>query len=258
MLFKEADDEEEEMPANRKRIKLKASDGRRSSYTKDADITLDDEESEEDTTEEPTEDTEEETPEEPTTDDTEYAEEDGEGAEGDTDDVPEEPATDDTDYSGDGEMTDEPADDGEEVPEEPTMDETDYSGEGDGENTDGDTESGDGNSGDGNGSGANKDEQILKYMLYQKFQELDKLLKHYSETFSNMVTDDININQKYKKIANNIKELNRMLSEYMIMKFLTASYAQSRLCYQRIVTATDINLNALYDMKKEIAKNAEE
>lgn len=257
MLFKEADDEEEEMPANRKRIKLKASDGRRSTYTKDADITLDDEKPEGDAADEPTDDGGE-VPEEPTTDDTEYAEEDGEGAEGDTDDVPEEPATDDTDYSGDGEMTDDGTDDGGEVPEEPTMDETDYSGEGDGENTDGDTESGDGNSGDGNGSGANKDEQILKYMLYQKFQELDKLLKHYSETFSNMVTDDININQKYKKIANNIKELNRMLSEYMIMKFLTASYAQSRLCYQRIVTATDINLNALYDMKKEIAKNAEE
>ena len=196
----EADDNEEEtIPANRKLIKLKASDGRRTSYTKDAEITLDDD-SIEDTGDE--------------------------GAD--------EPVIDDTNYTDD------------------TGDSTENDNSGDDANTDGG--SGDDGTNNNNNSSANKDEQMRKYVLYRKFMQLDKLLEHYSDVLNNSMSDEININKKYKRIANNLKKLNELLSEYMIIKFQTASYIQSMLFYQRVITSIDINLNVLGDIKKELIK----
>lgn len=239
------DDDDEELPSNRKRITLKASDGRRTSYTKDAEINLDDA-----------------TSDELTEDDTEFGDDlpDDTESEDMGGNAPNEPITDDTDFGdmGDGGEETNGNDNSGETPDEPITDDTDFSG--DGENTENNSGSGENNEGEnGNGdSSESKTEQILKYKLYQKFQDLDKLLKRHTEILSNMVCDDVNMNQKYKKIANNIKELNQVLSEYMILKFQTASYAQSRLCYQQVATGTDINLNALQDIKTEIAKNTED
>lgn len=207
----EADDNEEEtIPANRKLIKLKASDGRRTSYTKDAEITLGD--------------------------DTDI---------GDSD----EPIEDDTDYT----------DTGDEGTDEPVTDDTDYTDDDAGDSNSGDDANTDDGSGDdgtnnNNNSSANKDEQMRKYVLYRKFMQLDKLLEHYSDVLNNSMSDEININKKYKRIANNLKKLNELLSEYMIIKFQTASYIQSMLFYQRVITSIDINLNVLGDIKKELIK----
>ena len=230
----EADDNEEEtIPANRKLIKLKASDGRRTSYTKDAEITLDDDS---------IEDTGDEGADEPVIDDTNYTDTDEDMNDSEFDDVgddtgdegADEPVIDDTNYTDD------------------TGDSTENDNSGDDANTDGG--SGDDGTNNNNNSSANKDEQMRKYVLYRKFMQLDKLLEHYSDVLNNSMSDEININKKYKRIANNLKKLNELLSEYMIIKFQTASYIQSMLFYQRVITSIDINLNVLGDIKKELIK----
>ena len=69
-----------------------------------------------------------------------------------------------------------------------------------------------------------------------------------------MMSDNSEINQKYKTVAQKLKELNQLLSEYMILKFTSASYIQSMLFYQRSLAIVDINLNILKDLKKEVQK----
>ena len=273
MLVQEADDE---TPKNRKVINLKASDGRRQNLMDGADMMDEnpapEEEPAEDTTDTPEDgaepvmddtdytgdDTGEDAPEEPTTDDAETADtgEDDlmDGADM-MDATPDDPGgeTDDTATDTEGDTTDTPEDGA-----EPVMDDTDYTGDDtEGDTTDtGDTTEADGTNSDGGGEEASNDEQIRKYVLYRKFLKLNKTLDKQCEALNTLISDDIDINQKYKKISNNLKELNSLLSEYMIIRFQNASYIQSMLFYQRVLTATDINLNALMDIKKRLNKNA--
>lgn len=268
-FFQEADDDETPK-RNQKVIKVRAPGGRRTDFTQGADLA-------DDEAEEPV-------PEEPTTDDTDFTDADGGDDTGDTgsdagaDDGLVSDDTDFTDDSGDGEnidagdpagddaATDEPVSDdtdftddmgndsGDTEGDEPVTDDTDFSddsaGDASGEE-DSSTDDGTDDSGDGEKP---SDEQIRKYSLYKKFTRLNETLDTICDSLSSMMSDNSEINQKYKTVAQKLKDLNQLLSEYMILKFASASYIQSMLFYQRSLAIVDINLNILKDLKKEITK----
>ena len=238
MLFQEADDT---LPKNRKVINLKASDGRRKNYMDGADM-MDDVE---------TDDVDDESP-------TDTGEPENDDLMDGADMMDDAPSTDNTEEEPEVNGDEEDAEAG----DEPVMDDTDFGTddadapeEGGDETTTDDAGEDDNANGDENNN-TNTDEQIRKYVLYRKFLKLNKTLDSQCEILNTLVSDEIDVNQKYKKISNNLKELNKILSEYMIIKFQNASYIQSMLFYQRILTATDINLNALMDIKKHLNKNA--
>lgn len=268
-FFQEADDDETPK-RNQKVIKVRAPGGRRTDFTQGADLA-------DDEAEEPV-------PEEPATDDTDFTDNSGgedTGDVGNDADTSDEPVSDDTDFtddSGDGEnidagdpagddaATDEPVSDdtdftddmgndsGDTEGDEPVTDDTDFSddsaGDASGEE-DSSTDDGTDDSGDGEKP---SDEQIRKYSLYKKFTRLNETLDTICDSLSSMMSDNSEINQKYKTVAQKLKELNQLLSEYMILKFASASYIQSMLFYQRSLAIVDINLNILKDLKKEITK----
>lgn len=272
-FFQEADDDETPK-RNQKVIKVRAPGGRRTDFTQGADLA-------DDEAEEPA-------PEEPTTDDTDFTDDSGgedTGDAGNDDDTGDEPVSDDTDFtddSGDGEnidagdpagddaATDEPVSDdtdftddtgddsgdteGDSSGDEPVTDDTDFSDDSSGDDSgEGDSSTDDGTDDSGDGEKPS-DEQIRKYSLYKKFTRLNETLDTICDSLSIMMSDNSEINQKYKTVAQKLKELNQLLSEYMILKFTSASYIQSMLFYQRSLAIVDINLNILKDLKKEVAK----
>ena len=262
-FFQEADDDETPK-RNQKVIKVRAPGGRRTDFTQGADLA-------DDEAEEPV-------PEEPATDDTDFTDADGGDDTGDVGndaDTSDEPVSDDTgdgenidagDPAGDDAATDEPVSDdtdftddmgndsGDTEGDEPVTDDTDFSddsaGDASGEE-DSSTDDGTDDSGDGEKP---SDEQIRKYSLYKKFTRLNETLDTICDSLSSMMSDNSEINQKYKTVAQKLKDLNQLLSEYMILKFASASYIQSMLFYQRSLAIVDINLNILKDLKKEITK----
>lgn len=276
-FFQEADDDETPK-RNQKVIKVRAPGGRRTDFTQGSDLS-DDGGDEEQTPEEPaTDDTDftddagdNDTAEadEPATDDTDFTDDGGEdsgsddggetidaGSDSGEDPTGEgegldEPATDDTDFTDDS-GEDAGTDDG---GDEPVTDDTDFSDDsGDGDSSDDGEDSSTDDSTDDSGGEKPSDEQIRKYSLYKKFTRLNETLEGICDSLSSVMSDNSEINQKYKTVAQKLKELNQLLSEYMILKFASASYIQSMLFYQRSLAIIDINLNILKDLKKESAK----
>lgn len=136
--------------------------------------------------------------------------------------------------------------------DEPVTDEEDYSDndEGDtGDNSD-DTSNDSSDSSDEN----EKVEQFYKYNLYQKFQKVLISLQDYSSELDNIVSDDAETNHKYKKLTAKLKETQRLMEEYMIIKFNKASFAQSMLFYQRVITNIDIAFQEIQKQRKKELK----
>ena len=280
MLYQEKDDAPRK---NMKVINLKVSDKRRQDFTKGAEIEDEEELPEEETTGEETE-----TPtDEPVTDDEDYTD-GGEVATGD------EPVTDDTDYTGGDEpeteteqppeetapedttTTDEPATEepvadtggGEDAGEAPTegdtgdgpiIDDEDYTAGGDAEVDAGDEDTGDtaGDTPEENGEEQTDSpvEQLYKYNLYKKFQKVLKSIEEYSIELDNIVSDDFEVNAKYKELTAKLKEIESLMEDYMIMKFSKVSFMQSMLFYQRVVTSVDIILQTLKYVREKDLKS---
>ena len=274
-IFQEADGDEN-VPKNRKIVTVKRKGGRRVDYTQGADLEPPEEETPDTSAEEPEAETD--TADNgPTMDDTDYTDAgndapedtgtDSEPAEGDaspndnsdgevSDDMNiDEPTMDDTDYSDDSDSGDNSSEDM--GSDEPTMDDTDYTDDSDGGDDATDSSSDDSSSDDSGDSGsqASPDEQARKYSLYRKFMKLNNLLESNTEVLSNAMFDDSEVNQKIKSVTSKLKETNRLLSEYMVVRFQTASYIQSMLFYQRVLAIININFNILQDLKKQINKN---
>ena len=216
-IFQEADGDEENTPKNRKVVTVKRKGGRKVDYSKGADLEAPEEETDDtsDSTGNENPDNEA-TSSEDTTDNADTGEDDG-------------PSMDDTDYSDSDDSSDDTSTD---------------------DNSSDTSDGGD----DSGGSQASADEQARKYSLYRKFVKLNNLLESNTEVLSNTMFDDTEINQKIKSVTAKLKETNRLLSEYMVVKFQTASYIQSMLFYQRVLAIVDINFNILQDLKKQINK----
>ena len=235
-MFAEADGEEEAPTrTNVKRIKLKVSDKRNTDFTKGADAG--------------------EVPEEDTPDDG------GEADAGTDEDI----AVDDTD-DGDMEedMGDDEADDAGDD-EDIALDDEDDTGDdtGDGEGDDGgggvaidDGGEDDATAGadDGEGDAANPDdkkEAILKQNLYRKFMRLLDALDGYIEKIGNRVSQSDEINRRFNQVCEKLKILKDFIHDYMVIRYLTNSYTQSVLFYQRAVAATNIILDMIHELQQQ-------
>ena len=158
-------------------------------------------------------------------------------AEGDTGDGP---IIDDEDYTAGGDAeVDAGGDDGGEAP-----------AEGDAGDTPGDTP-------EGNGEEQTDSpvEQLYKYNLYKKFQKVLKSIDEYSIELDNIVSDDFEVNAKYKELTAKLKEIESLMEDYMIMKFSKVSFMQSMLFYQRVVTSVDIILQTLKYVREKDLKS---
>lgn len=247
LRFIQEADGDEPQKRNQKVINVRKPSGRRTDYTQGADL----------------EDEPEDGGGEPVTDDSVGDEENIDASDNSgNEDGGDEPVTDDTDYSDepDGEE-DAPTDDGgdDSGTDEPTTDDTDYS-----EDDDSSSEGDDGGTGEGednsdnpdSGGNASNDEQVRKYALYKKFLKLDSTLGVIIEKLSSALSDNPDINQKYKIITNKVKTLKELLSQYMIIRFSKSSYIQSMLFYQRVMAAMEITLGILKELQKELNKKS--
>lgn len=292
MLYQEKDDAPRR---NMKVINLKVSDKRRQDFTKGAEIEDEEELPEEETTGEETETPTDEpvtddedytdggevvTGDEPVTDDTDYT--GGDEPETETEQPPEEtaqePAPEDT-TTTDEPATEEPVADtgGEDAGEAPAegdtgdgliIDDEDYTAGGDAEvdaggddggeaPAEGDTGDTPGDTPEGNGEEQSDSpvEQLYKYNLYKKFQKVLKSIEEYSIELDNIVSDDFEVNAKYKELTAKLKEIESLMEDYMIMKFSKVSFMQSMLFYQRVVTSVDIILQTLKYVREKDLKS---
>lgn len=164
--------------------------------------------------------------------------------------------TDDTDYTTDNE-TDTETDAGD---NEPTTDDTDYTAGDDAGDGDTETDTTDDTNQDDttqqNTGLDDPDDKTHKFILFKKCISLESALSNYIQKLSGIMSDDLECNHIYKKITNNLKELDEMLHDYMTIKFENATYIQSMLFYQRLLASVGINLDMLKHIRqKEIKMN---
>lgn len=216
-------------------------------------------------TDEPDTTADENTPEDTPQDDT-AAPETGDGGT----DTGTEPMIDETDYgTGDDATQDAPENtDTADTPAETDVqtDDTDYNTDNE---TDVDTDAGDGDTETDTTDDTNQndttqqntglddpDDKTHKFILFKKCISLESALSNYIQKLSGIMSDDLECNHIYKKITNNLKELDEMLHDYMTIKFENATYIQSMLFYQRLLASVGINLDMLKHIRqKEIKMN---
>ena len=192
------------------------------------------------------------------TDDTDYTAGDDNGETDDaepvnTDDATVDTNTDDTDYTAgdDNGKTDDARD--------ANTDDTDYTADGDDPDTeDDDTDNqADGETDQQNDGDIPVDDKDHKYILFKKYIDLQGVLANYIQKLSGLISDNVECNHIYKKITNNLKELDEMLHDYMTIKYESATYVQSMLFYQRILVSIGINLDMLKGIRKKDLKMSE-
>ena len=241
-MFSEAEGDEENTRTNVKRIKLKVSDKRNTDFTKGAE---DGEVPEED-----------------------VPEDDGGGEEdvGTDEDI----AVDDTDEGdmeedlGDDEEAD--AGDDEDIALDDEGDEGDDTGDAEGDDGGGDdiavddggdtgeddaTDGADDGEGDEGGNPDDKKEAILKQNLYRKYMRLLDALDGYIEKIGNRVSQSDDINRLFNQVCEKLKILKDFVHDYMVIRYLTNSYTQSVLFYQRAVAATNIILDMIHELQQQ-------
>ena len=101
------------------------------------------------------------------------------------------------------------------------------------------------------------DDKDHKYILFKKYIDLQGVLANYIQKLSGLISDNVECNHIYKKITNNLKELDEMLHDYMTIKYESATYVQSMLFYQRILVSIGINLDMLKGIRKKDLKMSE-
>ena len=157
--------------------------------------------------------------------------------------------TDDTDYG-----TDTDADSGD---TEPTTDDTDYTSDNDTGNGDTEADATDDTQNDADqqtGGLDDPNDKTHKFILFKKCISLESALSNYIQKLSGIMSDDLECNHIYKKITNNLKELDEMLHDYMTIKFESATYIQSMLFYQRLLASVGINLDMLKHIRQKEIK----
>lgn len=241
-MFSEAEGDEENTRTNVKRIKLKVSDKRNTDFTKGAEDG--------------------EVPEDDAPEDTGGGEEDV----GTDEDI----AVDDTDEGdieedlGDGEEAD--AGDDEDIALDDEGDEGDDTGDAEGDDGGGDdiavddsgdtgaddaTDGADDGEGDAGGNPDDKKEAILKQNLYRKYMRLLDALDGYIEKIGNRVSQSDDINRLFNQVCEKLKILKDFVHDYMVIRYLTNSYTQSVLFYQRAVAATNIILDMIHELQQQ-------
>ena len=205
---------------------------------------------EDDTTEEPSEDNSEEDVE--ATDYTDDGEDDEDNSEYNKDD------NEATDYSDDEDAEEDSGELQEEPDEEETDNQSDDTGEAEATDytDDGEAEGGEeGNGEDQEESEAEEqnpeaeDESYRKYDLFKDFINLKNTLNSYISTLGEMVGDNIEANIVITTVVNNLKDLSKMIHEFMLVKYDNTSYFQAMIFYKSCTTMIELNFDLLKNNK---------
>lgn len=89
-----------------------------------------------------------------------------------------------------------------------------------------------------------------KYILFLNFETLINTINNYIEKLENILGDDLNINRVIKSGCDKLREIKDLCEEYILMKFDSQSYFQSRLFYQNAFVMVQCTLNMLELIKK--------
>lgn len=258
-LFQEADDDENNYPANRKIINAKPDNRRRFDYTSlndDEDNTTNDVQTDggannddtvnEDDNNQPAEDT--------TQDDTNDGDQNTEDDTDYSDDTSDNDDTNDTNQDGNDDETVINADDGDDA----SNDTTDYSDDGNGDdNNDGNDDNQDNTNDDQNqdddkkGPGIEYD-STRKYILFNRFINLITSLDNYINKLENSTTDNININRVIEIAVDKLRDIRNLAYDYTTIKFEASTYVQSLLFYNQLIVMTEMIFELLNKSKKKI------
>jgi hypothetical protein len=144
---------------------------------------------------------------------------------------------------GDASGDDGDADDGD--GDEIATDDSDDSVPDDNGDNGGDDNSGDDSGDDGGMSPEERTENIRKKSLFRSFNDLYDTLGKYIEKMNMLMAYGTDATPEYRKIADQLTEIQSYVYDYMLIKFTTNKYIQSMLFYQRAVTATTMVVNDL-------------
>jgi hypothetical protein len=101
-------------------------------------------------------------------------------------------------------------------------------------------------SGDDSGmSPEERSENIRKKSLFRSFNDLYDTLGKYIEKMNMLMAYGTDATPEYRKIADQLTEIQSYVYDYMLIKFTTNKYIQSMLFYQRAITATTMVVNDL-------------
>ena len=255
-LFKEADEDENNYPANRKIINAKPDNRRRFDYTSlnntEDDNTTDD--NQDNTNDTNTEDEDNQPAEDTTQDDTnDNNQDDGDDTDY-SDDTPDDDNTNDDNQEGNNDdETVINADDGDDASD----DTTDYSD--DGNDTDnGDQENQDDNQNQDNegndekkGPGIEYD-STRKYILFNRFIDLITSLDNYINKLENSTTDNININRVIEIAIDKLRDIRSLAYDYTTIKYEASTYVQSLLFYNQLIVMTEMIFELLNKSSKKL------
>ena len=248
-MFSEAEEDEENTRTNVKRIKLKVSDKRNTDFTKGADAG---EVPEEDAPADDGAEADNGTDEDVAVDDTN----DG--------DMEEDLGDDDGDDTGDAEGDDGGEDDVSLDDEDGTGDDAgdgdDSGGGGDSDGndiavddggTDDATDGADDGEDDAEENPDAKKDAILKQNLYRKYMRLLDAIDGYTDKIGKRVSQSDEINRMFNQVCEKLKILKDFVHDYMVIRFLTNTYTQSVLFYQRAVAATNIVIDMVRELQQQ-------
>ena len=110
----------------------------------------------------------------------------------------------------------------------------------------------------GQGPGLEYD-STRKYILFLNFETLVNTITNYIDKLESILGDDLNVNKIIKTGVEKLREIKDLSTEYMLMKFDSQTYFQSRLFYQNACIMVQSTLNLLDSIKKyrELAKKKE-
>lgn len=173
------------------------------------------------------------------------------GGEDDDSDIAEEPSDDDfgdDDDMGDDDNPGEDAggDDSDVVLEPDDDDEEPADGGGD-EGDDDASDDSDGSNSD-NSNDENDDERIRKKALFNKFKDLHEAIGAYIEKLNMVMAYSSELVTAYREACDKLDELNTYIYDYIVVRFVSATYTESMLTYQRALTAVSLILDGLEEV----------
>jgi len=101
-------------------------------------------------------------------------------------------------------------------------------------------------------------DDVRKYQLFLRFQELYETVAYFKEKLTQFVSDDSNFAKTSLGSLTRLNELYDMMKDYMLLKFQSDSYLQNSFFFEKIKAILVIILEALRKDAKKDKKSTEE
>lgn len=135
----------------------------------------------------------------------------------------------------------------------PITDTEDYSDGADGDNTNSDENQENGET--QTAPAKSYDEQLRSYNLYNRFVVLYNSVKNYISKLDGLVKDSYDSNLIIRTTTSQLREIEDLLKDYMILQFQNASYVKSLLFYEKAVASIQLVFNLLENINVNDSSN---